>query len=554
MKKPVLLDAYGRPVELNRLREDVAAATLGGVRSPLTGYPADGLNPVRLALILRDADAGDPVRYLELAETVEERDPHYLGVLGTRRRAVSQLDISVEAASDSAADVAIADELRDWLKRDELTDELFDILDAVGKGFSFTEIIWDTSEGQWMPKRLEYRDPRWFRFASRDLTTPALLDAQGQQQPLPGFKFIFARIRAKSGLPLRSGIARVALWGWMFKAFTQRDWAIFTQTFGQPVRIGKYGPGATEEDKAKLFRAVANIAGDMAAIVPESMLIEFVESKSIGSSSDLYLKRADWLDQQISKAVLGQTATTDAIAGGHAVGKEHREVQEDIERSDAKALAASLTRDLVIPWVQLNHGPMPRYPRLVIKRPEREDLAALASSLGPMIDRGLRVKSREVLERFGLSEPGDGDAVLLPAAPKSAPSDPAAVPGAVPPDTTSKIKRNPGEIKRGNGLEGSGTAPQSEGAPAGLPVASEAIDLLTDRTALEAAPAMAAMLARVEAMIDAAGSLEELAVMVRAGFPDVDDGALARVLAEAFVAAHLGGRATAEEEGRDLVS
>jgi phage gp29-like protein len=59
--------------------------------------------------------------------------------------------------------------VRDWLKRDELTDEIFDILDCLGKGYSFTEIIWDTSTGQWMPLRLEWRDPRWFRFDRNDL-------------------------------------------------------------------------------------------------------------------------------------------------------------------------------------------------------------------------------------------------------------------------------------------------------------------------------------------------------------------------------------------------
>ena len=55
--------------------------------------------------------------------------------------------------------------------------------------------------------------------------------------PLPRGKFISAVIRAKSGLPVRSGIARLAAWSWMFKAYTLRDWAIFTQTFGQPVRV-----------------------------------------------------------------------------------------------------------------------------------------------------------------------------------------------------------------------------------------------------------------------------------------------------------------------------
>jgi phage gp29-like protein len=111
-RQPQLIDQWGNPVQPSTLTTEVAAPTLGGVRSPLTGYPADGLNPQRLAAILREADAGDPVRYLELAETIEERDPHYLAVLGTRRRAVSQLEITVEAASDAAEDVARADMVR----------------------------------------------------------------------------------------------------------------------------------------------------------------------------------------------------------------------------------------------------------------------------------------------------------------------------------------------------------------------------------------------------------------------------------------------------------
>ena len=44
------------------------------MRSPIAGYPADGLNPQRLASILREPDQGDPLRYLELAETSSERD------------------------------------------------------------------------------------------------------------------------------------------------------------------------------------------------------------------------------------------------------------------------------------------------------------------------------------------------------------------------------------------------------------------------------------------------------------------------------------------------
>ncbi|MBD3764183.1 MAG: DUF935 family protein, partial [Rhodobacterales bacterium] len=176
-----------------------------------------------------------------LAEAIEERDPHYVGVLGTRRRAVSQIEVTVEPGSDAPDDLARADMVRKWLDRDELADELFDILDCIGKGISYTEIIWDRSEGQWLPARLEYRDPRWFGVDRVDLRTPTMRSETGAELPLPGFKFIIAQIKAKSGLPLRGGLVRVASWAWMFNAYTLRDWAIFTQTYAQPLRLGMFG-------------------------------------------------------------------------------------------------------------------------------------------------------------------------------------------------------------------------------------------------------------------------------------------------------------------------
>ncbi|MDF2232184.1 DUF935 domain-containing protein [Albimonas sp. CAU 1670] len=538
-RPPVLLDAYGSPVQRPVLTQEVAAATIGGVRQPISGYPADGLNPVRLASILREADQGDPVRYLELAETIEERDPHYLGVLGTRRRSVSQIDITVEPGSDDARDIEIADMVRDWLDRDELADELFDILDALGKGYSFTEIIWDTSEGHWRPARLERRDPRWFRFERRDLATPVMLEEGGREVPLPPFKFIFATMKAKSGLVLRSGLARVAAWGWMFKAYTQRDWAIFTQTYGQPLRIGKFGAGATEGDKDTLFRAVANIAGDCAAIVPESMTIDFIESKNVGPGSELYLQRSDWLDRQISKAVLGQTTTTDAVSGGHAVSKEHRLVQEDIERADARVLQGILNRDLIRPWVDLEYGPQARYPRLRIARPEAEDLKQLAESLNILVPLGVRVSMSEVRDRFGLADPGPDDEILVP---RAAPAPPAApAPGA--PGQDGPMKAVSAEIKGGAADPGTEAPQMEDGAPGAVfgGVSPEA--LLADRLAVEAQPAMGEMMARIEAMVEAAQDMDELREMFLAAFPKLDASGLANALALGLLAAQGAGRA-----------
>lgn len=518
--KPTILDRFGQPLQHAVLTSEVAAPTFGGARSPISGYPADGLNPLRLGTILREADHGHPVRYLELAETIEERDLHYLGVLGTRKRSVSQLDITVEPASDAAADVDRADMVRKWLARDELAEEVFDILDAIGKGYSFTEIIWDFSERQYQPARLEYRDPRGFRFDRNNLASPMMLDDAGQEKPLPAFKFVFAAMRAKSGLIMRSGLARTAAWAYLFKKYTEKEWSIFTQTYGQPLRVGKYGSGASAADRDTLFKAVANIAGDCAAIIPESMKIDFVEASNVGAAHALYKERADWLDQQISKAVLGQTATTDAVTGGLGSGKEHRQVQEDIETADAKQLASIINRDLIRPWMMLEFGTAAAAPRVKIGRAEDEDLAAFSSAITPLVQVGLRVSAREIYAKFGLSEPKADEPVLMP-------------PGATnsPPAATQDD-------------------PPQQAAQAALrtaePIAPTHQKMLADRLSIEGRPAIGAMLAQIEIMLETADSLPELREMLLAGFPDIDNSQLADVMAQALIAANAGGRAAVE--------
>lgn len=408
-----LLDQYGQPIRKAAMKQEQAAPTLAGVRRPEGRHQAPGLTPQKLARILREAIDGDPERYLELAEDMEERNEHYAGVLGVRKRQVSGLEMTVEAASDSADDVRAADMVREVLGRDDLEDELFDILDAIGKGFSATEIIWDTSEGQWMPSALKWRDPRWFNFDPEDRETLKLKGPGGDEDLWPA-KWIIHRAKIKSGLTIRGGIARSAAWAYLFKAFTASDWAIFCEAYGQPIRVGKYGADATEEQKDILLRAVASIASDFGGIIPESMAIEFVQA-TLSGSLDLYERRSDWLDRQLSKLVLGQTGTTDAQAGGYAVGRVHDGVREDIERADAKQLAASLNRDLVVPLVSLNMGPLKRYPKIRIGRPDEVDIDKLVSNVTKLVPLGLKVGMSTMRDKIGLPDPDPEEELLTPA-------------------------------------------------------------------------------------------------------------------------------------------
>jgi phage gp29-like protein len=436
-KPPALVLPDGRPLTRANLGVEIAAPTRASIRTIQSGHPAQGLTPDRLAQLLRSAEMGDATAYYELAEEMEEKDLHYLSLLRTRKLAVAQLPIEVEPAGDDAEAKKDAALVEDWLDRDMLETELFDILDGIGKGVSATEMIWDMNPKRWLPKALKWRDPRWFKFD--DVTGEELLlrggpDGVGLDTSLPAGKFIVHYHPSKSGLPVRAGLARIAAWGYMFKNFAIKDWVTFLERYGQPLRIGKYGPNESEENKAILYRALWELGSDAAAAFPETMSVDFVDRKAGTAPNDLWKSHAEYIDLQLSKAVLGQTSTSDATAGGLGSGQaeSHSRVAEIIERADAKLLAATLNRDVIVPLVMLNHGPREKYPRLKIGRPDEEDIKLSVETAEKLADMGVKIDGEEMRERAGLPAAKSDDTALKPAgqsAPENSPQEGAGAQG-----------------------------------------------------------------------------------------------------------------------------
>ena len=409
-----LLDQYGRPVRLQKLTEPLAEGGMTGIRQTWAGSAASGLTPAKLASILRSCDQGELREFLILAEEMEERDPHYISVLGTRKRAISGIMPQVEAASDSARDVEIAEAVREEIaEHPGFADLVEDLLDALGKGFSVVEIDWARSASRWTPERFDHRDPRFFTFDRETRRDLRLLDEAGPVEgvALEPFKFITHRARMKSGLTYRGGLARVVAFSWMCKAYTFKDWMSFIETYGLPLRIGKYGPEATKDDVAKLYQAVANIGTDAAAVLPKSMEIAFEKGLSLSGPEKIFETFARYIDEQISKAVLGQTMTADS-GSSQAQATVHNEVRHDIAASDARAVSGAINRDLVRAYVDLNFGVQEVYPHLTLPVAEPEDITAKIAGAAKLMERGVTFKMTELRAKLGFSDPEEGDEVV----------------------------------------------------------------------------------------------------------------------------------------------
>lgn len=546
-KPPALIMPDGRPLKRDNLGVEIAAPARTSVRTIQSGHPAQGLTPQRLGRLLREAEDGDAVAYYELAEEMEEKDLHYLAVLRTRKLAVARLPIEVEPADDSEEAKKDAALIETWLKRDMLQLELFDMLDAIGKGVSTTEMVWDMKPDLWQPSKLHWRDPRFFEFDRVNGTDLLLRGGEtgvGEPSPLPAGKFITHYHPSKSGLPIRSGLARIAAWGYMFKNFAIKDWVTFLESFGHPLRIGKYGPNESEENKNILHRALLELGSDAAAAFPETMSIEFVDRKAGTAPNDLWRSQAEYIDDQLSKAVLGQTNTTDAKAGGLGSGQAqvHDGVRGDIEDFDAMMLAGTLNRDFVVPFVMFNHGPRLAYPRLKIGRPDEVDIAVEIDSAEKLAKLGVQIDGEEMRERAGLPAAKSPETALRPETPPQMPQNGQdGAPGAV-------ARESPGagvsgRLKPASGGNASDRAAlNSQIGPDG-PNDDGAIDATVDEMLGDWEAQVDALLVPVDNLIAGASDLSEVQARLSQLIGDMDTGAFEQLLARGGFSARMIGEA-----------
>ncbi|WP_261948955.1 DUF935 domain-containing protein [Paenibacillus melissococcoides] len=337
----------------------------------------------------------------------------YFSQLQTRKNAVTGLDFEVIPFSDDEWDKQIAEFVKEQIDGlENFEDIMMDLLDAIGKGISVSEIIWGYDDGFTVVEDIKWRHPKRLLWDNQD-TLKVVTRDNPSGIPLPENKFVIHRYKARSGHPSRAGVLRVVAWMYLFKNYDLKDWVSFCEVFGMPLRLGKYDPSASDDDKAALMRALVQIGTDAAGIIPDGTEIEFKEAAKT-TSINVYESLARYCDEQISKAVLGQTLTSDSGGGSFAQSKTHNEVRHDLTVADCKALAATLRRDLIRPLVYFNYGESRRIPHLRFDCEEAGDLKETADIYGKLIDMGLKIPTSHLYKKFSVPKPENGEEVAAP--------------------------------------------------------------------------------------------------------------------------------------------
>ena len=531
-----ILGPDGQPIKMPDLQTP-QTAHLTALQRELQAHPTRGLTPSRLATILDAAEQGELTAQFELFEDMEEKDGHIASEMNKRRRAcILEWEVVPPQKSPTPAEAKAAAQLDELLQEiPDFEDVLFDVTDAIGKGFACLEIEWHRVERFWLPKTITHRPQSWFvlhRGYRQELRLRTHQHVDGAPgQALQPFGWLTHVHKAKSGYLERSALFRQLVWTYLFKNYSVGDLAEFLEIYGIPLRVGKYPSSASEAEKLTLLRALAAIGHNAAGIIPEGMLLEF-HNAATGDPKAFELMM-NWCERNQSKVILGATLTSgaDGKASTNALGQIHNEVRKDLRDADVRQLNTTLTRDLVYAVAALNglapDGPR-RSPQFQLNAQETEDLTAYSEALPKLVSIGVQPTVKWAHEKLGIPMPQDGEPVLQqPAQPM--PFGLAGLRAAWPADAPLAA-----------------LAAATPGAAATPPQA------MAQQLAAGAAPAVTGWLAQIRALVERAQSLDDIRNGLEQLLPDMTLDQYAAAMAQALAAAQLAGRYEVLQEAGGL--
>ena len=286
------------------------------------------------------------------------------------------------------------------------------LANAIGYGIAVAELVWESGrliDVVPVPYSRLCSDPHepW---RLRVLTEEdSSIGVATDEQP---FKWLVHRPRATPGRNFDAGLLRASALLYLAQNLSFKDWLVYSQIAGMPVRVAQFEPGTPESDKQELLRMLEALGTDAVAACGKNVDLKFVESKRTGDGP--YEPLQDYCNTEVTILWLGQHLTTDIRASGSRAAAEiHDRVREDLLVDDIADEGQTIRRDVLTPLVRARFGdavPIPTFHRSLI---QSVDTKVLADTLAVAVNElGLSVPSRWIHQALGIPEPAGDEPIL----------------------------------------------------------------------------------------------------------------------------------------------
>jgi len=200
--------------------------------------------------------------------------------------------------------------------------------------------------------------------------------------------------------PYGLGLGSKLFWPTFFKNKGIHFWALFAEKFGGPTIIGKYSNEMEPKDREDFLEYLSNASQLSAAIVPLESEVELLQASQSGAV-DTYSKFLEYMDAAISKAVLGETLTTQmGGTGSYAASQTHNAVRLELVKSDADLLSNTLNESLLT-WLTWFHFPGANPPRIWRRVEEAFDAKAEVEKDQILVNMGFDPDEAFIQEKYG---------------------------------------------------------------------------------------------------------------------------------------------------------
>jgi phage gp29-like protein len=331
-------------------------------------------------------------------------DAHLTAVIASRKSVTLSKEWYIEKNGAPARVVKFIEEAFTKFDVHRATEE---ILDSMLWGMQPMEPIWarpENFDGEGKIFCIEFigRPPWWFQYDRENK-----LRFRSRENPWPGneikpYSLVVPRNNPKYENPYGEALLSKVYWPVNFKKGTLKFWVEGAERNGLPLIIGKVNRNAGDEEYDALYEKLLEYSKGTTIVGPDGMAIEVIDLKG-KSSADVYKMLCDFCNAEVSKAIIGQTLTTEAgDKGARALGQVHDNVRHDLAESD-EIQCEGCFNELIRMLVDLNFGNTTIQPLFKYQHEEdiRQDVAERDNML---VSMGVRFTPKYYQEQYNLAE------------------------------------------------------------------------------------------------------------------------------------------------------
>lgn len=385
----------------------------------LHSYPSIGLTPRKALTLLQAADGGAPQQQYELYREMLQKWPRLAAVEATRRLALTGLTWEIapdDSVMPDTPEARLAQQTADYCDHclralDRLRDALNHLAHGIGFGVAVAELVWERG------KLIDMTPAPYTRLVA-DPAAPWRLRVRTQDSPANGValdeqpnKWVVHQPMATAGRPFEGGLLRASVLLYLAQNLSFKDWLIYSQIAGMPIRVGRFDPGTPDDDKRRMLGMLKALGTDAVAIFSKAMDLQLIETRS---GETPYQAIQDYCNTETTILWLGQHLTTDVRASGSRAAAEiHDRVREDLLVDDIAAESATIRRDVLKPLVQSRFGPAAPPPIFRRSLIQSVDTKTLADTLSVAVrELGIEAPRRWAHRALGIPTPMKGEPVL----------------------------------------------------------------------------------------------------------------------------------------------